>query len=181
MTRLESGAAGGVIVFDTARFSQRRIEGERLIFAAQRGLVILDSEGDADLATVNGRKTFHDLLNAAAYESDRLSTRSKRVACWRYCGRRSFGCGLGAVPSVYAMQVADRDATERIGIVDEKGFVRDGRHVRSAVGDSPPRGGNDPDAGQCNDYELGQCGHRNPPEVQSDSSIGSSSCFGNAR
>jgi site-specific DNA recombinase len=78
MSRLESGATGGVVVFDMARFSRRPIEGERLILAAERGLVVLDSEGEYDLTTANGRKTFRDQLNAAAYESDRLSTRVKR-------------------------------------------------------------------------------------------------------
>jgi Recombinase/Resolvase, N terminal domain len=78
MSRLEAGAMGGVVVFDMARFSRRPIEGERLILAAERGLVVLDSEGEYDLTTANGRKTFRDQLNAAAYESDRLSTRVKR-------------------------------------------------------------------------------------------------------
>ncbi|MFI2473066.1 recombinase family protein [Nocardia xishanensis] len=78
MERLESGATGGVVVFDMARFSRRPIEGERLILAAEKGLVILDSEGEYDLSTANGRKAFRDQLNAAAYESDRLSTRVKR-------------------------------------------------------------------------------------------------------
>ncbi|MCA1674676.1 MAG: recombinase family protein, partial [Actinobacteria bacterium] len=71
MCRLEAGSAGGVVVFDMARFSRRPIEGEQ-------GLVVLDSEGEYDLTTANGRKTFRDQLNAAAYESDRLSTRVKR-------------------------------------------------------------------------------------------------------
>jgi DNA invertase Pin-like site-specific DNA recombinase len=78
MSRLEAGATGGVVVFDMARFSRRPIEGERLILAAERGLVVLDSEGEYDLTTANGRKAFRDQLNAAAYESDRLSTRVKR-------------------------------------------------------------------------------------------------------
>jgi DNA invertase Pin-like site-specific DNA recombinase len=78
MSRLEAGATGGVVVFEMARFSRRPIEGERLILAAERGLVVLDSEGEYDLTTANGRKTFCDQLNAAAYESDRLSTRVKR-------------------------------------------------------------------------------------------------------
>lgn len=78
MSRLEAGATGGVVVFDMARFSRRPIEGECLILAAERGLVALDSEGEYDLTTANGRKTFRDQLNAAACESDRLSTRVKR-------------------------------------------------------------------------------------------------------
>jgi DNA invertase Pin-like site-specific DNA recombinase len=39
---------------------------------------VLESGGEYDLTTANGRKTFRDQLNAAAYESDRLSTRVKR-------------------------------------------------------------------------------------------------------
>ena len=78
MDRLEGGATGGVVVFDMARFSRRPIEGERLILAAERGLLVLDSEGEYDLTTANGRKSFRDQLNAAAYESDRLSTRVRR-------------------------------------------------------------------------------------------------------
>ena len=78
MSRLEAGATGGVVVFDMARFSRRPIEGERLILVAERGLLVLDSEGEYDLTTASGRKAFRDQLNAAAYESDRLSTRVKR-------------------------------------------------------------------------------------------------------
>jgi DNA invertase Pin-like site-specific DNA recombinase len=78
MARLESGATGGVVVFDLARFSRRPIEGERLIAAAERGLLVLDSEGEYDLTSASGKKAFRDQLNAAAYESDRLSTRVKR-------------------------------------------------------------------------------------------------------
>lgn len=78
MARLESGEAGGVIVFDLARFSRRPIEGERLIEAAERGLTILDSESEYDLTTPSGKKAFRDQMSAAAYESDRLSTRTSR-------------------------------------------------------------------------------------------------------
>jgi site-specific DNA recombinase len=78
MERLESGTSGGVIVFDLARFSRRPIEGERLIALAERGLLVLDSEGEYDLTTPSGKKAFRDQLNSAAYESDRTSARSKR-------------------------------------------------------------------------------------------------------
>lgn len=78
MARLEDGATAGVIVFDLARFSRRPIEGERLIAAAERGLIVLDSEGSYDLTTANGKKQFREQMNSAAYESDRLSTRVKR-------------------------------------------------------------------------------------------------------
>src|SRR6266568_738815 len=82
MARLESGESGGVIVFDMERFSRRPIEGERLIAAAERGLVVLDSDGEFDLTTASGKKSFRDAMNAAAYYSDRLSdrvTRGKRL------------------------------------------------------------------------------------------------------
>jgi site-specific DNA recombinase len=78
MARLEAGATGGVVVFDLARFSRRPIEGERLIAAAERGLLVLDSEDEYDLTSASGKKAFRDQLSSAAYESDRLSTRVKR-------------------------------------------------------------------------------------------------------
>lgn len=78
MQRLEAGETGGVIVFDLARFSRRPIEGERLIAAAENGLMVLDSEGEYDLTSASGKKAFRDQLSAAAYESDRLSTRVSR-------------------------------------------------------------------------------------------------------
>lgn len=78
MARLESGAAGGVIVFDLARFSRRPMEGERLIEAAERGLIVLDSESSYDLRSPNGKKQFRDHLSGAAYESDRSSSRIAR-------------------------------------------------------------------------------------------------------
>lgn len=78
MQRLEEGLTRGVIVWDLARFSRRPIEGERLIAAAERGLTVLDSEGEYDLTSPSGKKAFRDQLSTAAYESDRLSTRVKR-------------------------------------------------------------------------------------------------------
>ena len=42
------------------------------------GLLVLDSESEYDLTTPNGKKAFRDAINAAAYYSDRLSTRSAR-------------------------------------------------------------------------------------------------------
>jgi glycine/D-amino acid oxidase-like deaminating enzyme/DNA invertase Pin-like site-specific DNA recombinase len=78
MARLESGASGGVIVFDLERFSRQPIEGERLIQAADRGLVVLDSDAEFDLTTASGKKSFRDAMSAAAYYSDRLSDRVRR-------------------------------------------------------------------------------------------------------
>lgn len=78
MKRLESGASDGVVVFDLARFSRRPSEGERLIEAAERGLLIADSEATYDLSTGAGRKAFRDAMAAAAYYSDEISSRTKR-------------------------------------------------------------------------------------------------------
>src|SRR6266568_3527364 len=78
MDRLERGVSGGVIVFDLERFSRQPKDGERLIELAANGLVVLDSESEYDLRTANGKKAFRDAINAAAYYSDRLSTRSAR-------------------------------------------------------------------------------------------------------
>jgi site-specific DNA recombinase len=96
MSRLESGEAGGVIVFDLERFSRRPSEGERLITAAERGLMVLDSDAEFDLATASGKKAFRDAMTAAAYYSDRLHdrvTRGKRLKARRgeVDARRSFG------------------------------------------------------------------------------------------
>jgi DNA invertase Pin-like site-specific DNA recombinase len=78
MQRLESGESDGVVVFDLARFSRRPIEGERLIEAAERGMVVADSEAEYDLTTGVGRKTFRDAIAAAAFYSDEISARTKR-------------------------------------------------------------------------------------------------------
>ena len=78
MARLESGAAAGVIVFDLERFSRQPAEGERLIAAAERGLLVLDSDAEFDLTSASGKKSFRDAMAAAAYYADRLSDRVKR-------------------------------------------------------------------------------------------------------
>jgi site-specific DNA recombinase len=78
MDRLESGVSGGFIVFDLERFTRQPKDGERMIGVAVRGLLVLDSESEYDLRTPNGKKAFRDAVNAAAYYSDRLSTRSAR-------------------------------------------------------------------------------------------------------
>ncbi len=78
MDRLESGISGGAIMFDLERLTRQPKDGERIIDQADRGLLILDSESEYDLTTPNGKKAFRDAINAAAYYSDRLSTRVKR-------------------------------------------------------------------------------------------------------
>ena len=78
MDRLERGVSGGFIVFDLERFTRQPKDGERMIAVAAAGLLVLDSESEYDLRTPNGKKAFRDAVNAAAYYSDRLSTRSAR-------------------------------------------------------------------------------------------------------
>src|SRR6266567_6466509 len=78
MDRLESGISGGAIMFDLERFTRQPKDGERMIDLADRGLLVLDSESEYDLTTPNGKKAFRDAINAAAYYSDRLSTRARR-------------------------------------------------------------------------------------------------------
>jgi DNA invertase Pin-like site-specific DNA recombinase len=78
MDRLRSGISGGFIVFDLERFTRQPKDGERMIDLAAHGLLVLDSESDYDLTTPNGKKAFRDAINAAAYYSDLLSTRSSR-------------------------------------------------------------------------------------------------------
>ena len=67
-----------MIVFDLERFSRQPKDGERMIDLAARGLLVLDSESEYDLTTPNGKKAFRNAMNAAAYYSDRLSTRVQR-------------------------------------------------------------------------------------------------------
>ena len=78
MDRLERGVSGGFIVFDLERFTRQPPDAERMIELAARGLVVLDSESEYDLTTPSGKKAFRDAINAAAYYSDRLSTRARR-------------------------------------------------------------------------------------------------------
>jgi hypothetical protein len=78
MDRLERGVSGGFIVFDLERFTRQPKDGERMIGVAAAGLLVLDSESEYDLRTPNGKKAFRDAINAAAYYSDRLSSRARR-------------------------------------------------------------------------------------------------------
>jgi site-specific DNA recombinase len=78
MDRLERGISRGTIVFDLERLTRIPKDGERMIDLADRGIQILDSESEYDLTTPDGKKAFRDAINAAAYYSDRLSTRVSR-------------------------------------------------------------------------------------------------------
>jgi DNA invertase Pin-like site-specific DNA recombinase len=97
MARLEAGASDGVIVYDLTRFSRKPREGERLVDLADRGLRVWALSGEYDLGTADGRKHFRDAMNAAAYESDKISERVKRGKLRRarkgrvHGGGRTFG------------------------------------------------------------------------------------------
>jgi site-specific DNA recombinase len=96
MERLEAGEADGVVVFNLARFARQPKDGERLIEAAEDGLVILDTGSEYDLATASGKESFRLKMVAAAAYSDQISEASRNgklekaqrgeVDC-----RRSFG------------------------------------------------------------------------------------------
>jgi DNA invertase Pin-like site-specific DNA recombinase len=96
MSRLESGAAGGVIVYDLERFARQLADGERLVKAAERGLVVIDSEGSYDLRKPGDKKNFRNSIVAAEYYSDLLRVKTRRGKAQkaregRVDKRRSFG------------------------------------------------------------------------------------------
>ena len=76
MDRVERRVSGGFIVFDLERYTRQPKDAERMIDLATHGFLVLDSESEYDLTSPNGKKSFRDAINAAAYYSDRLSTRS---------------------------------------------------------------------------------------------------------
>jgi site-specific DNA recombinase len=136
MRRLESGESGGVIVFDMERFSRRPIEGERLIAAAERGLLVLDSDAEFDLTTASGKKSFKDAMAAAAYYSDRLSdrvTRGKRIKALagEPNGSRPFGFLPDGVTPHPEESVVLRDVARRL---------LDGETQESLIADLDARG-----------------------------------------
>lgn len=96
MERLERGEADGVIVYDLERFARQLSDGERLVTAAERGLVVLDSEGEYDLRRPGDKKNFRNAIVSAEYYSDLLRVKTRRgKAAKAHSGevdrRRSFG------------------------------------------------------------------------------------------
>jgi hypothetical protein len=96
MERIESGAAGGVIVYDLERFARQLRDGERLVTAAERGLLVLDSEGTYDLRKPGDKKNFRNAIVAAEYYSDLLRVKVRRgkkakALSGKVDMRRSFG------------------------------------------------------------------------------------------
>jgi site-specific DNA recombinase len=96
MERIESGAADGVIVYDLERFARQLKDGERLVTAAERGLTVLDSEGEYDLRKPGDKKNFRNAIVSAEYYSDLLRVRTRRGKAakaneGKVDRRRSFG------------------------------------------------------------------------------------------
>lgn len=121
MRRMETGVSGGVCVFDLSRFTRRPIEGERLIEAAESGLVVLDSEHEFDLTTADGKAAFRDQMKMAAYYSDRLSTttrRGKRLKAMRGEPNGTSQRAFGFEPDALTQRVSEveilRDAARRL-------------------------------------------------------------------
>jgi DNA invertase Pin-like site-specific DNA recombinase len=120
MDRMESGISGGLIVFDLERFTRQPKDGERMIDLAAAGLLVLDSESEYDLTTPNGRKSFRDAINAAAYYSDRMSTRVRRSLLLKatmgkpYVTARRFGFEPDHVTVREVEAKVIREATRRL-------------------------------------------------------------------
>ena len=96
MARLEDGSAGGVIVYDIERFARQLADGERLVALADRGIIVLDSEGSYDLRKPGDKKNFRNAIVAAEYYSDLLRVKVRRgkaakAASGEVDSRRSFG------------------------------------------------------------------------------------------
>lgn len=93
MTRLETGASDGVMVYDLTRFSRKIMEGERLVEQASTGVRVWALAGEYDLATADGRRHFRESMVAAAGESDKISERVKRGKLRRARKGRQHGGG----------------------------------------------------------------------------------------
>lgn len=78
VNRLQSGAAGGVCIYDIDRMLRRVADALRLVEIAEQGFVILDADGEYDLMTPNGREQFYRQAIAAEAYSFKLSTKVKR-------------------------------------------------------------------------------------------------------
>jgi site-specific DNA recombinase len=78
IVRLESGASDGAVIFDIERLLRRVEDALKIIDLAERGFMIYDSDGQYDLTTPQGQKSFIDAAAGAQYFSHRLSTRVRR-------------------------------------------------------------------------------------------------------
>lgn len=78
IARAVAGQSDGIWVYDLTRFTRKPAEGEPLLTLANKGFIILSEDGEYDLSRADGRKRFRDALSQAAYESDKISERTRR-------------------------------------------------------------------------------------------------------
>jgi len=78
MERLETGACDGVWFRDLDRFTRKMEEALRLLKVADRGALVIGSDGRYDLTTAAGRSAFRDKANRAETESELISERTTR-------------------------------------------------------------------------------------------------------
>ncbi|WP_432001257.1 recombinase family protein [Streptomyces sioyaensis] len=76
--RLETGESNGVVIFDIERFVRQMEDAVRIVKIAEKGFLIIDSDGEYNLTTPQGQKNFYEAAVSAQYYSHRLSTRVKR-------------------------------------------------------------------------------------------------------
>ena len=103
MKMAEAGQLPGILVWEVSRFCRQPMDAEKLIVLAESGGMSVGGPGGRhDLTTPEGRKSFRDASTDAAYESDRISKRTKngldrKMRSGKPMGAgRSFGFEVGA-------------------------------------------------------------------------------------
>lgn len=83
--RLESGESDGAVIFDVERLLRTVEDAFRIVGVVKkvretsgRTVMIYDSDGEFDITTPQGEKSFYDAAVSAQYYSHRLSTRVRR-------------------------------------------------------------------------------------------------------
>jgi site-specific DNA recombinase len=130
MTRLETGAADGVIVFELSRFARRAEDGLRLLRLAQKGIIVIDSEGEYDLTQPKQAKNFRDAISQAEFESDMTSRRTRRGKRHKAIERkepnsssRAFGFELGNIIAREGEAAVLRECAARLLAGEDQGSV----------------------------------------------------------
>ena len=77
MARLRNGEADGMWVRDLDRYTRKPREGEDLLELAAGGTLVLSKHGEHDLTSARGKHRFREDMNDGAYESDRISERTR--------------------------------------------------------------------------------------------------------
>ncbi|MFH8405612.1 recombinase family protein [Streptomyces sp. NPDC018019] len=82
--RMETGQSDGAVIFDIERFLRTVEDAFRIVAVVKkargegRRVMIYDSDGEFDLTTPQGEKSFYDAAVSAQYYSHRLSTKVQR-------------------------------------------------------------------------------------------------------